>query len=219
MMVFANRSGAGRLLADRLSAYAHRDDVIVLALPRGGVPVAYEIAEHLGVPLDVLIVRRIGTPGMENVAMGAVASGGIVVINQDVVSTARVLGTEMQYAIELERDEVERREKAYRSGRLPLDVKAKTVILVDDGAATGATMRAAVLALRRMSPARIVVALPVAAEDTTEELKRDADDFVCLSTPHDFYAVSLWYADFPQISDDEVRELLGRAAELSEVTA
>ncbi len=216
MMVFANRAGAGRQLAERLSAYAGRDDVVVLALPRGGVPVAHEIAQHLGAPLDVFIVRKIGTPGMEEVAMGAIASGGIIVLNDDVVARARVPGTELQYAIELERAEVERREKAYRDGRLPLDVKKKTVIVVDDGLATGATMRAAVRALRRLSPARIIVAVPVGAETSVDELRAEADEVICLSTPYDFRAVSLWYVDFPQIRDDEVREILSRATETVE---
>jgi predicted phosphoribosyltransferase len=216
MTVFADRSGAGRELAERLSAYASRDDVIVLALPRGGVPVAYEIADHLGAPLDVFVVRKIGTPGMKELAMGAIASGGIVVINDDIVSRARVPGAELQDAIEIERAEVARREKAYREGRLPLDVKGKTVILVDDGLATGATMRAAVQALRRLSPACIIVAVPVGAESSVNTLRAEADEVVCLSTPSDFRAVGLWYADFPQVWDDEVRELLRRAAEATQ---
>ena len=213
MMVFANRAGAGRQLADRLMSYADREDVIVLALPRGGVPVGYEIAEQLNVPLDVFIVRKIGTPGAEELAMGAIASGGVVVMNDDVVTRARVPGMEIEYAIEIEREELARREKAYREGRLPLQLNGKTVILVDDGLATGATMRAAVQALRRLGPARIVAAVPVGAEDSIKELRPHVDELICLSTPYDFRAVSLWYVEFPQIWDDEVRELLRRADE------
>lgn len=213
MMVFASRAGAGRQLAGRLLRYADREDVIVLALPRGGVPVAYEVAERLNVPLDVFIVRKIGTPGNEELAMGAIASGGVVVMNDDVVTRARIPGTELEYAIGIEREELARREKAYREGRLPLELKGKTVILVDDGLATGATMRAAVQALRRLQPATIVAAVPVGAEDAVSELRDQVDELICLSTPYDFRGVSLWYVEFPQIWDDEVRELLHRADE------
>jgi predicted phosphoribosyltransferase len=217
MLVFADRAAAGRLLADRLRAYAGRDDVTVLALPRGGVPVGYEIADMLDAPLDVFIVRKIGTPGMDEVAMGAVASGGVVVINEYALSQAGLPGAELHYAIEMERAEVARREKAYRNGRLPLDVAGKIVILVDDGLATGATMYAAAEAVRKLSPARVVVAVPVAAQSSLAAVREVADEVVCLSEPWNFGAVSFWYTEFPQVMDGEVKDLLARAAEKDHV--
>jgi predicted phosphoribosyltransferase len=207
-MVFRNRTDAGRQLAERLSHYAGRDDVIVLALPRGGVPVGYEVAEALGAPLDVFIVRKLGLPGHEELAMGAIASGGVRVLNDRVVGAFRPSDKVIQSVEAEERRELERREREYRGGRPPLDVRGKTVILVDDGLATGSTMRAAVAALRRLGPARIVVAVPVGAAETCEEFTEEADEAICAQEPTPFYGVGMWYEDFSQTTDEEVRELL-----------
>jgi predicted phosphoribosyltransferase len=208
---FRDRTEAGRLLATKLAAYANRPDVVVLALPRGGVPVAFEVARALGAPLDVFVVRKLGVPGHEEFAMGAVATGGVRIVNEPVV---RALGIP-EYVIDAvaatEQQELERRERLYRGDRPPGDVRGRTVILVDDGLATGATMLAAIKALRKMQPARIVVAVPVASRDTCEALGSEADDMVCAVTPEPFYAVGQWYEDFSQTTDDEVRELLQRA--------
>ena len=211
-MLFRDRTEAGRLLADRLGAYADRPDVLVLALPRGGVPVGYEVARALHAPLDVFLVRKLGAPGHGELAMGAIASGGVRVLNEGVVRGLGVTPEEIDAAAAAEQRELERRERAYRGGRPPLDVRGRTVILVDDGLATGSTMRAAVEALRRLGPARIVVAVPVGAPETCEEFHAEADDVVCARTPDPFYAVGLWYGDFSQTTDEEVRELLERAA-------
>ena len=212
MSVYEDRRHAGRVLASVLARYAGRGDLVVLALPRGGVPVAYEVAKRLGAPLDVFVVRKLGLPGHEELAMGAVASGGVRVLHDDVV---RGLGVPTQIidAVAAEESrEVSRRERAYRGYREPLDGTGKTVILVDDGLATGSTMRAAVRGLRQKNPARIVVAVPIAAPSTCRELSEEVDDIVCAVTPEPFYAVGLWYRDFTQTSDDEVRELLAEAA-------
>jgi putative phosphoribosyl transferase len=209
---FRDRSEAGRLLAQLLRAYADRDDVIVLALPRGGVPVAYEVAKALGAPLDVFVVRKLGVPGYEELAMGAIASGGTVVLDRDLIRRLGISEDDLRRAIATEVRELERRESAYRRGRGPLDLQDKTVILVDDGLATGSTMRAAALAVREQRPKQIVVAVPVAAEETCAEFRDDVDDIVCAVTPKPFHAVGLWYDDFSQTSDDEVRELLAQAA-------
>src|SRR5438128_1789490 len=211
-MLFRDRTDAGRELADRLAAYADRPDVLVLALPRGGVPVAGVVARALHTPLDVFLVRKLGLPGMEELAMGAIASGGVRVLNEDVVQTLRVPEEEIDAIAAAEQRELERRERAYRDDRPPLDVRGRTVILVDDGLATGSTMRAAVAALRRQQPARIVVAVPVAAPETCEEFRAIADEIVCLDTPEPFYAVGLWYRDFGQTTDEQVRSLLDQAA-------
>jgi predicted phosphoribosyltransferase len=194
-----------------LAEYAGRDDVIVLALPRGGVPVAYEAARALGAPLDVFLVRKLGAPGHEELAMGAIASGDVVVMNDEVLKAMNVQADEILDAIADERRELARREEAYRDGRPPVDVRGKTVILIDDGLATGSTMRAAVTALRRQSPARIVVAVPIGAASTCAEFHAIADDCLCAMTPEPFRAVGLWYEDFSQTEDDEVAELLARA--------
>lgn len=208
---FHDRTEAGRQLAQRLAAYANRPDVIVLALPRGGVPVAFEVARALGAPLDVFIVRKLGVPGHEELAMGAVATGGVRIINEPLV---RALGIP-EYVIDavaaMEQQELERRERLYRGDRPPPDVRGRTVILVDDGLATGATMLAAIRAIRKMQPGRIVAAVPVASRDTCEALGNEADDMVCAVTPEPFYAVGQWYEDFSQTTDEEVRELLERA--------
>lgn len=209
---FRDRTEAGQLLAKRLTAYANRLDVLVLALPRGGVPVAYEVARALGVPLDVFVVRKLGVPGHEELAMGAIASGGECVLNDDVVEALRIPRHVIEAASARELRELERRERAYRGDRPAPKVRGRTVILVDDGLATGATMRAAVHALRRLGPARIVVAVPTAAPSTCEEFRHEADECVCVITPEPFHGVGLWYEDFSQTTDDEVRDLLERAA-------
>jgi putative phosphoribosyl transferase len=211
-MQFLNRSDAGRELAAQLVEYAGRDDVVVLALPRGGVPVGYEAAAALGAPLDVFLVRKLGVPGHKELALGAIASGGVRVINEPVVESLGISEEVIEDVEAEERRELERRERAYRDGRPPLDLSGKTVILVDDGVATGSTMRAAVAAVRRLGPARVVVAVPVGAIDTCAELEQEADAVVCLATPEPFFGVGLWYEDFSQTTDDEVRELLGNAS-------
>ncbi|MDB5988594.1 MAG: putative phosphoribosyltransferase [Nevskia sp.] len=212
---FHDRSEAGRLLAAKLGAYANRPDVLVLALPRGGVPVAYEVARALNAPLDVFLVRKLGVPGHEEYAMGAIATGGVRVLNEEAV---RALGVP-DYAIDAvaakKQQELARRERLYRGDRPPPDVRGKTVILVDDGLATGATMQAAVKALRQDQARRIVVAVPVAAPETCEQLKEQVDDIICAVTPEPFYAVGLWNQDFSQTTDEEVRDLLERAREQS----
>jgi putative phosphoribosyl transferase len=207
---FHDRAEAGRLLADRLRHYAGRDDVIVLALPRGGVPVGYEVAKALGAPLDVFVVRKLGVPGYEELAMGAIASGGLIVLNREALQALPITEADIQRAAAAELRELERREEAYRGGHDPPRVEGKTVILVDDGLATGSTMRAAALAVRQLNPARAVVAVPVAAAETCDEFRDVVDEIVCSVTPRPFRAVGLWYEDFSQTSDDEVRELLLR---------
>ena len=209
---FRDRTEAGQLLAERLTAYAGRPDVLVMALPRGGVPVAYEVARALGAPLDVFVVRKLGVPGHEELAMGAIASGGECVINDDVVEALRIPRHVIEAVSARELRELERRERAYRGDRPAPKVRGRTVILVDDGLATGATMRAAVHALRRLGPVRIVVAVPTAAPSTCEEFRHEADECVCNITPEPFHGVGLWYEDFSQTTDDEVRDLLERAA-------
>jgi predicted phosphoribosyltransferase len=208
---FRDRAEAGRLLAERLTPYAGRPDVVVLALPRGGVPVAYEVARALNAPLDVFVVRKLGLPGHEELAVGAIASGGVRVLNEGVVAAAGLTPEAIEGVAERERAEIERREREYRGDRPPLSPEGKVAILVDDGLATGATMRAAIAAVRERSPARVVVAVPTAAPSTCDELAREVDELICLRTPEPFYAVGLWYDDFSQTSDEEVRELLERA--------
>jgi len=210
---FANRSEAGRLLAEKLEKYAGRDDVVVLGLPRGGVPVAYEVAKHLNAPLDVFIVRKLGVPGFEELAAGAIASGGVRVLNEDVMRAIPHADETIEVVSARETAELERREQMYREGHPAPDVQGRTVILVDDGLATGATMRAAVKALRQSGAAKIVVAVPVGPPDTCREIKQLADETICLSTPEFFQAVGQYYEDFSQTSDEEVRELLARAAQ------
>ena len=211
-MLFRDRYDAGRQLAEHVMPYAGRPDVIVLALPRGGVPVGYEVARALAAPLDVFLVRKLGVPGREELAMGAIASGGVRVLNDEVVCVLRIPEEVIDAVAEEERRELERREQAYRDGRPPPDVRGRTVILVDDGLATGSTMRAAVEALRRLGPSRIVVAVPVGAPETCAMIAEVADEAVCAYEPEQFAAVGLWYQDFSQTTDEEVRELLARAA-------
>jgi len=208
---FRNRAHAGRLLAQKLRRYANRDDVIVLALPRGGVPVAFEVADELLAPMDVFLVRKLGVPGHEELAMGAVATNGIRVINDDVVSSLRLDDRAIDSVTAKELAELKRREQAYRGNLPEPDVRGRTVILVDDGLATGSSMRAAVRALAAMQPAKIVVAVPLASPDACEMLAREADEVLCAVTPEPFYAVGFWYDDFSQTSDDDVRALLAKA--------
>jgi putative phosphoribosyl transferase len=213
MKIFSDRAEAGRRLAEQLQQYAGRDDVIVLGLPRGGVPVAFEVARNLGVPLDVFIVRKLGVPGFEELAAGAIASGGVRVLNDDVV---RVLpNAEETIASITAREilEIERREQIYRDGRPAPELRDRVVILVDDGLATGATMRAAVKALRQRGVAKIVVSVPVGAPETCRELEKEADEIICAISPAWFQAVGQYYEDFSQTTDDEVRELLVRVAQ------
>ncbi|HWO41381.1 MAG TPA: phosphoribosyltransferase [Candidatus Eisenbacteria bacterium] len=203
---FANRSEAGKELARRLSKFAGRSDTVVLALPRGGVPVAYEVARALNAPLDVFVVRKLGVPGQEELAMGAIASSGVRVLNPEV--TGYVDPEVIEAVGKREQEELTRRERLYRGDRPAHEVQGRTVILVDDGLATGSTMRAAAMALRQMAPAQIIVAVPVAPAETCAEFRKEVDDIVCLVTPDPFMAVGLWYADFSQTTDEEVRELL-----------
>jgi predicted phosphoribosyltransferase len=209
---FVDRYEAGRVLAHLLRHYTHQPDTLVLALPRGGVPVAYVVARMLGAPLDVFLVRKLGAPQHEELAMGAIASGGMRVINREVVDELSISREQIDATAEREGRELQRRELRYRDGRPPPDVRGRTVILLDDGLATGTTMRAAVAALRQQEPARIVVAVPVGAYESCVDLAAEADEVICARMPEPFYAVGLWYRDFAQTSDEEVRELLARAA-------
>jgi predicted phosphoribosyltransferase len=205
---FADRREAGRHLARELAGWSGRDDVVVLALPRGGVPVGYEVARALWAPLDILVVRKLGTPGHRELAMGAIASGGVRVLNDEVVRIYGLSDAEIERVALEEREELERREQVYRDGRDAQPLNGKIVVLVDDGLATGSTMKAAVQAVRQRDPARIIVAVPVGARDTCAELQRLADEVVCARMPEPFSAVGLWYRDFDQTSDEEVRALL-----------
>ena len=206
--IFQNRMDAGRLLARKLTAYANRPDVLVLGLPRGGVPVAFEVAKALNLPLDVFVVRKLGLPGQEELAMGAIATGGVRVLNDEVVKAWRIPDKIVEEMTREETEELERRELLYRSDRPALDVGGHTVILVDDGIATGMTMFAAIAALQQQGPERIIVAVPVAAPETCAELREKVTEVVCLMMPSEFYAISLWYKDFSQTSNEEVRDLL-----------
>lgn len=210
---FKDRKHAGQLLAQKLQKFANRPDVIVLALPRGGVPVGYEVAKSLHAPLDVFVVRKIGAPMQPELAMGAIASGDVLILNEEVVYLAGVSQHTIDEIVEKEQAELERRENAYRDDRPPADVRGHTVLLVDDGMATGSSMRAAIQAINQLAPNDVVVAVPVAPETTCQELGDEVDEMVCLLTPESFYAVALWYEEFPQTSDDEVRELLNRNAQ------
>jgi putative phosphoribosyl transferase len=210
-VLFEDREDAGRRLAENLHEFAGRSDVIVLSLPRGGVPVGFAVADALSVPLDVFLVRKLGVPGQEELAMGAVASGGVRYINTEVVRELGILPEEIDRVATAEQQELDRRDQLYRDGRPAPDVHGKIVILVDDGLATGSSMRAAARALRQEQPAEIVVAVPVAASVTCDLLRSEVEQVVCLATPQPFFAVGQWYADFAQTTDEEVRELLRRA--------
>ena len=209
-MRFQDRVQAGRLLAKALERYKDDPDVLVLALPRGGVPVAYEVAKVLTAPLDVFIVRKLGVPGHEELAMGAIASGGIRALNTSVIRQLNIPQSAIDAVAAREADEVCRREALYRGGKSPLKIENRTIILVDDGLATGSSMKAAVAALRQQHPAKIIVAVPTAPSETCDELKREADEVICAATPAPFYAVGQWYENFDQTTDTEVTELIGR---------
>lgn len=209
--VFQDRRAAGRALSEKLRQYSGRPDVLVLALPRGGVPVAYEVAQALDAPLDLFLVRKLGVPGHEELAMGAIASGGVRVLNEQVVHGIGIPESAIDAVAAREQEELHRREQAYRGERPAPDVRGKACILVDDGLATGSTMRAAVVALRRQGPASIVVAVPVGAASTCAEFRAEADEIVCATMPEPFFGVGQWYQDFTQTTDEEVRELLARA--------
>ena len=211
MFRFKDRSMAGQYLADKLHNYANDPNAVVLGLPRGGVVVAFEVARELGLPLDIFLVRKLGVPGYEELAMGAIASGGVRVMNENVMSQINIPAEAVEAVARREEMELKRREEAYRDDRPRLEVKERTVILIDDGLATGATMRAAVAALRKQRPGRIVIAVPVAAQDTCDEFRADVDEIICGITPPQFRAVGVWYEDFSQTTDEEVQQLL-RAA-------
>ncbi|MDB6123726.1 MAG: hypothetical protein JWQ71_2719 [Pedosphaera sp.] len=211
--LFQDRTEAGQILATRLRYLAERPDVVVMALPRGGVPVAYEVANELRVPLDVFLVRKLGVPGHEELAMGAVASGGIRVINEKVIELLDISEETIETIAQKEWEELERRERIYRADEPPAEVQGRIVILVDDGLATGASMRAGVLALRQQQPAGIIVAVPVAAPETSADFETEVEQTVCLETPEPFYAVGLYYRHFPQVTDEEVTEMLRQARE------
>jgi predicted phosphoribosyltransferase len=209
---FATRREAGEKLADKLRSYANRPDVLVLGLPRGGVPVAYEVARSLRAPLDVFVVRKLGVPGYEELAMGAIATGGVRVLNKELTTGMEIPESLIDAIAHREQKELKRRERLYREDRPVPNVRGRTVILVDDGLATGSTMRAAAVALRQMQPAKLIVAVPVGAQETCEEFREDVDEVFCAITPIPFMAVGAWYSDFSQTSDEEVRELLQHAA-------
>ena len=211
-MIFANRTEAGRKLALRLKQYANRGDVIVLGAPRGGVPVAFEVATELRAPLDVFMLRKLGVPGHEEFAFGAIASGGVRILDTDTVERLGLTNAVIERVTATEERELERRERAYRGGSPPLNVIGRTVILVDDGIATGASMRAAIRALRHMNPARIVIAVPVAPAATCKQLLAEVDVLVCLEMPEPFFGVGQFYDDFSQVSDEEVKDLLDNAS-------
>jgi len=213
MPLFRDRKDAGEKLAEELSHYAGREDVLVLGLPRGGVPVAFEVAKALDAPLDVFLVRKLGAPGQRELAVGAIASGGVRVLNTEVVRMMRLSQQAIEQIAAREQQELERRERAYRGDRPRPEVQGQTVVLVDDGLATGASMRAAVTALREREPGRIVVAVPTAAPETCADFEDEVDEVVCATTPQPFFGVGAWYADFSQTTDEEVRELLSKAKE------
>ena len=219
MKPFKNRLQAGQLLAAQLDVYAHRPDVVVLGLPRGGVPVAHAVAEALEVPLDIMLVRKLGVPGHEEYAMGAIACNGQRVLNSDAVDMLHISEQVIDAVARREWQEIQRREKCYRGERAALPLQGCTVILIDDGLATGSTMLAAVQAVRSDHPASVIVAVPVAASETCEKLRTEVDELICLYTPEDFRAVGIWYDDFTQTTDDEVIDLLQQAHPMQHASA
>jgi predicted phosphoribosyltransferase len=214
MSLFNDRVDAGRRLAKKLSEYSNRDDVLILALPRGGVPVAFEVAKALNVKMDIFIVRKLGVPGNEELAMGAIASDNIRVLNEDVVRSFRIPERVIDEVAANELKELERRERLYRGNRPKPNITGSTVILIDDGLATGATMRAAAAAVKTKNPAKIVIAVPTAAPDTCSYFAAEVDEIICFATPEPFYGVGAWYEDFSQTTDREVCDLLDRAAKI-----
>ena len=212
-MLFRDRSEAGQKLAQKLKAYANRQDVLVLGLPRGGVPVAFEVAQALNAPLDVFLVRKLGVPGQEEFAMGAIASGGVRILNQKVITGLNISSEAIARTAAQEQRELERREYLYRGDRPPLDVRDRTVILVDDGLATGATMHAAAIAIRKKQPKQIIAAVPVSAPEACDKLQVEVDEIICAETPRPFIAVGVWYQNFSQTTDAQVQNLLQMAAE------
>jgi putative phosphoribosyl transferase len=210
-MIFRNRQQAGQILASRLEKYANREDVIVLGIPRGGVPVAFEVAKALNQPLDIFVLRKLGVPGYEELAFGAIGSGGVRVVNANLVAELGLSDVQVAVVIRAEQEELKRREKIYRGNRPPLEVRGRTVILIDDGIATGSSILAAIHALRQMQPAGIVVGTPVGPPDTVIRLQREVNELVCVEMPESFYGVGQFYVDFSQVSDQEVNELLDRA--------
>jgi len=211
-MIFRNRAEAGERLASHLGEYANREDVIVLGVPRGGVPIAFKVASALNLPLDVFVLRKLGVPGHEEFAFGAIGSGGVRVLDKSVVAALGLSDSLIELVTQTERAELARREQIYRGLRPPLDVHGKTVILVDDGIATGSSLQAGVRALRQMQPAAIVIAAPVAPRSTVNRLKKEVHDVVCVAVPETFYGVGQFYQDFSQVSDEEVIELLNTAS-------
>ena len=210
--LFSNRTEAGRFLASKLGEYANRSEAVVLGLPRGGVPIAFEVAKALGVPLDVFIVRKLGVPGQEELAFGAIASNGVRVLNENLVRALRLPETVIESVAEREQRELERREQIYRGGRSAQNLKDKIVIVVDDGLATGATMRAAIKAIKKQIPKKTIVAVPVGSQQTCDEFKHEADVLcICATTPEPFYGVGMWYEDFEQTTDEEVIKLLSES--------
>jgi putative phosphoribosyl transferase len=210
-MVFQDRVDAGRRLASELGAYANREDVIVLGIPRGGVPVAFEVAKALNAQLDIFLSRKLGVPGQEELAFGAIASGGVRVLDREIIEAVGISEQDIEQITEKVKKELERRERVYRGGRPPLKLEGRTVLLVDDGIATGSSMRAAIHALRQMKPARIVIGVPVAPLSTCHRLKAEVDEFICVHMPEFFYAIGQFYTDFSQVADEEVTDLLHRA--------
>lgn len=217
-MVYKDRAEAGKLLATKLTAYFNQPDVLILGLPRGGVPVAFEVAKALHASLDVFLVRKLGVPDQKELAMGAIASGGVRVLNQDIVESLNITEDAINTVATSEQQELERREYAYRDNRPPVDVRDRIVILVDDGIATGATMRAAIAAIKPQQPKRLVIAVPVASPETCKQFKAEVDEIICANTPERFQAVGLWYKDFSQTTDEQVRDLLKQSGQ-QELTA
>ncbi|MEA5550383.1 phosphoribosyltransferase [Anabaena cylindrica UHCC 0172] len=215
---FHSRTEAGQILAQHLTAYAHREDLLVLGLPRGGVPVAFEVAKTLNAPLDVCIVRKLGVPGHKELAMGAIAGGGMGVLNYDVINALGIDREVIEIVAAEELQELQRRDRTYRGDAPPLNVKNKTVILIDDGIATGSTMRAAITILKQQQPTKIVVAVPVAPTSTYQELQLEVDEIVCLQTPKQMSAIGFWYEDFSQTTDEEVRALLAKQSDLRKLS-